>query len=662
LQGAAEINAHLINLRNKSANQPLNRVRAIFIGYGDAGKTSVIRVLHGEPVQAAEPMTPGIDIREWHVPDTDIRAHFWDFGGQVMVHATHQLFLRESCLYVLVISDRIETNATEQAEYWLEHVNSFSKGAPVMIVGNKCDQALLNLEMASLRGKYPNIVDYYPLSCTKATGAEQSRFATFRQDFCQQLQKVGTHQMLFTKEQAALLQDLRQRTLRDTFLSRAAYLQLCQTHRVLDDGVQNHAWLLDILDRLGVIIHFKRLPFQDGYVLNPRWLTYGVYALMYAKEPRLTSHAVAALLSREEVRDEAGNVLTYPPEKCGLIMEAMREFKLCYSLPNQTGNLIIPALLPADAPPFVFDKANALAFAFAFKGFLPRHVLPELIVNQHAHIQQQGAQQVVWQHGVLLAPTRWDAQALLQVDYHARTLSIWITGSAARDYLMLLRDDIHEILDRISIKFDELITLPMSTCINPDRLRLMVAEQADFRQILALNGLRRTEYVSASGAIYDVDKILQRFVPDAARGTITHHHHYGDHTQIIQSPEATVSSNTTTITNSTIHGNVISAEKIENSFNQLAASPAPDEVKQLLDKLLKEIQALHQIATDPQKAEVGKMLEEANTIIEETARPEPRKRWYQASLGGIVDAAQKVGVIGQSVLDTVQLLGPLLGS
>jgi hypothetical protein len=661
LQGAAEINAHLINLRNKSASQPLNRVRAIFIGYGDAGKTSVIRVLHDEQVQAAEPMTPGIDIREWKVPDTDIHAHFWDFGGQVMVHATHQLFLRESCLYVLVISARTETNATEQAEYWLEHVNSFGKGAPVMIVGNKCDQALLNLEMASLREKYPNIVDYYPLSCTKATGAEQSRFATFRQDFCQQLQEVGTHQMLFTKEQAALLQDLRQRTLRDTFLGRADYQQLCQTHRVLDDGVQNHAWLLDILDRLGVIIHFKRLPFQDGYVLNPRWLTYGVYALMYAKEPRLTSHAVAALLSREEVRDEAGNVLTYPPEKCGLIMEAMREFKLCYSLPNQTGNLIIPALLPADAPPFVFDKANALAFAFAFKGFLPRHVLPELIVNQHAHIQQQGQQQVVWQHGVLLAPARWDAQALLQVDYHARTLSIWITGNAARDYLMVLRDDIHGILARISIAFDELITLPMSARIHPDRLHFMMAEQANFRIILAQDRLRRNEYISASEAIYDVDKILQRFVPEATRAAnlqTIHIHNSNDF-----SIEGTKMGNhTTNITGSTIHGNVISAEKIKNSFNQLAASPAPDEVKQLLDKLLKEIQALHQIATDLQKAEVGKMLEEANTIIEETARPEPRKRWYQASLGGIVDAAQKVGVIGQSVLDTAQLLGPLLGS
>ncbi len=107
-QGVASINAYLHNLKQRAANASRNRVRVIFIGYGDAGKTSLVRVLHDEPVAETEPMTAGVNIREWPVPGTDIKAHFWDFGGPVMAHATHQLFLRESCLYVLVISSRSE--------------------------------------------------------------------------------------------------------------------------------------------------------------------------------------------------------------------------------------------------------------------------------------------------------------------------------------------------------------------------------------------------------------------------------------------------------------------------------------------------------------------------------------------------------------------------
>lgn len=100
-QGAKACNAYLASL---DSSQPLNLVRAIFIGNGAAGKTSLIRKLHDEPiVEGNEKMTPGIQIREWPVPDTEIKARFWDFGGQVMSHSTHQFFLRERCLYILVL-------------------------------------------------------------------------------------------------------------------------------------------------------------------------------------------------------------------------------------------------------------------------------------------------------------------------------------------------------------------------------------------------------------------------------------------------------------------------------------------------------------------------------------------------------------------------------
>jgi hypothetical protein len=49
-QGAAKVNAQLKWLSQKRLTFPLNRVRAILIGNGEAGKTSLIRALHGEEV------------------------------------------------------------------------------------------------------------------------------------------------------------------------------------------------------------------------------------------------------------------------------------------------------------------------------------------------------------------------------------------------------------------------------------------------------------------------------------------------------------------------------------------------------------------------------------------------------------------------------------
>jgi GTPase SAR1 family protein len=99
--------------RDRAHTKELKRVRAIFIGHGETGKTSLIHALHGEDViQGKELMTQGVAIKDAPLSsnrmkeeagvftsvtdfkDDDLTAHFWDFGGQVMAHATHQFFLR----------------------------------------------------------------------------------------------------------------------------------------------------------------------------------------------------------------------------------------------------------------------------------------------------------------------------------------------------------------------------------------------------------------------------------------------------------------------------------------------------------------------------------------------------------------------------------------
>ncbi len=665
-QGAAAVNAYLKNLVQKTATQPLNRVRAIFIGYGEAGKTSLIRALNGEPVvEGKEGMTAGIDIRDWSVPDTDIKAHFWDFGGQVMAHATHQFFLRSSCLYVLVLNARSEINSTEQAEYWLEHVKGFGKDAPVMIVGNKADQATINLDMSYLKSKYLNIIDFYPISCTQAETHFKAKFDSFKQDFCQQLRQVGTHQMLFTKEQFGVLEALRHYSPQAAFLPCQKFIEICTEHGIGTEGVQNRDWLLDILDKLGVVIYFPQLAYLDEYVLNPRWLTHGVYTLMYKRQAHLTLYEAVAILSDNPIKDENGNGLDYPPVKCRFIMDAMQEFKLCYPLPHDHNTLIIPELLPTDKPLNIpFEKQGALAFEFVFRGFLPRHVMPELIVNRHEEIVNQ----IVWQRGVLLKHKIYQALALLQVDYHERVLFIWVQGRDAKDYLSLLNDEVLKILGRLELDYKEWIALPLSACMS-DKMLIRAEEKAPYRQILAFARKGESVYISESGLEYDLNKVLGIIMPDSKIRNI---HVTGSYIEgdvkdggNVAGRDLTIGNETMTtinqnVTNSTVHGSIVAAEKIENSFNSLQESKADDTVKILLEQLLTEIKALNAKVPAAQAQQLADMAEETETLIGETGRETPRKKWYEASLGGIKDAALAIGEIAKPVLAVAEKLSPLL--
>lgn len=647
-QGVAAVNAYIKDLVNQTATHPLNRVRAIFIGYGEAGKTSLIRALNDElVVPGKEDMTCGIDIRAWKVPDSEIKAYFWDFGGQVMSHATHQFFLRASCLYVLVLNARSEINSTEQAEYWLEHVKSFGKDAPVMIVGNKADLAAINLDMGYLKNKYANIIDFYPISCTQAQGDYKAKFDGFKQDFCQQLREVGKNPMMLTQAQFGVLTDLQTQASNNAFIKHDAFIAICSQQGIGTEGGLNRDVFLKVLDQLGVVVHFPQLEFLDEYVLNPRWLTHGVYTLMYKQSARLSLQDAVAILRANQIQDEHGNNLDYPKKRCRFILEAMQEFKLCYPLPHDRNTLIIPELLPSDQPSNIpFAKQGSLAFEFVFRGFLPRHILPELIVNRHEEIVDE----IVWQRGVLLKHKIYLAEALLQVDYHNRVLFIWVKGRDAKDYLALLNDEVLKILGRLELDYKEWVTLPQLACINDASLG-NVAEKAPYRQILASARKGMRNYIAESGSEYDLGQILGVILSSEKVIQVA-----GDYVG-----EKTMSSQNITITGSTINGSVVAAKTIQDCFNSLRISQADEPVRVLLEQLLNEIKSLNNKVPSDQAKHVETMASRADTLIAESKKEMPDPAWYQISIKGIVDAATALGNISSPVIDVITQLTPLLG-
>ncbi len=75
----------------------LNEVKVIFLGEASAGKTSLVKRLMNEAFDSQESQTHGIRIRQASFAMSDgeqVTAHLWDFGGQEVMHATHQFFWR----------------------------------------------------------------------------------------------------------------------------------------------------------------------------------------------------------------------------------------------------------------------------------------------------------------------------------------------------------------------------------------------------------------------------------------------------------------------------------------------------------------------------------------------------------------------------------------
>jgi internalin A len=83
-----------------------------------------------------QPQTDGLEIIPWEI-DVDkqnIKLNLWDFGGQVIYHATHQFFLTQRSLYLLIV-DCSNNDDQNKLQYWLKLIDSFGGGAPIIIVG-----------------------------------------------------------------------------------------------------------------------------------------------------------------------------------------------------------------------------------------------------------------------------------------------------------------------------------------------------------------------------------------------------------------------------------------------------------------------------------------------------------------------------------------------
>jgi len=156
--------------RTLRGRRPLNEAKLILVGRGGVGKTCLIkRLIHGT-FDEHEPETPGIEIQPWRVTLTDgdrVRLHVWDFGGQEILHATHQFFLTERTVYLLVLSGR-EGTATHDAEYWLQLIRSFGGDSAVIVALNKARQHPFDVNRGLLLEKYPRIVAFVRTDCQHA--------------------------------------------------------------------------------------------------------------------------------------------------------------------------------------------------------------------------------------------------------------------------------------------------------------------------------------------------------------------------------------------------------------------------------------------------------------------------------------------------------------
>lgn len=102
------------------------------------------------------------------------------------------------------------------------------------------------------------------------------------------------------------------------------------------------------------------------------------------------------------------------------------------------------------------------------------------------------------------------------------------------------------------------------------------------------------------------------------------------------------------ISNSTVGDvNQVAADTINNSFNKIAKSDAPDELKEHLEKLNAAVKEMIQRLPEMQQKQAA---QDVQTLTDEALSEKPRRKWYELSAEGLIEAAKTVGEIATPVI------------
>lgn len=443
-------------------SRPLNEVKLLLVGRGEAGKTSVSRALRREAFQKEQAETPGIEIQPWTLawPGAEpVKVYVWDFAGQEITHETHRFFLTERSLYVVVLDGR-GGQQMEEAEYWLRHVEHYGshkeedeeKHSPVIVVLNKwCSPGPYGIEKRRLQREFPNIRAFVETDCMVDYGID-----TLRETICSVLDQMPAVRQEWpltdfrVKERLDEMVTPEDAAERRHFLNWEAYRQVCVDCGVTDQMAQTS--LAENLNALGVALYYgddERL--RDTRVLNPNWAANGLYGLVRGVQRKPFQNKPGQLWQGEfsKVLAEGmkgmnkvrgATIDDYPVERDGVrvhdfLLELMQDRELGF-LASEHDNqplYLLPGLLTLDEPePKDYDVAAHIEgaqvrFRFLYE-LLPAGVMSRFIVRTHPLSDDYFR----WQRGVVLG---WgNARALVMAERRRNPrIDVFILGGTAEE-------------------------------------------------------------------------------------------------------------------------------------------------------------------------------------------------------------------------------------
>jgi len=429
-QGLNGVLNYYINL---GESVPLNEAKMLIVGQGGVGKTFLMnKLIFGQSPETIT--TEGIDIQKWNMSikkeDSDsgsverVRLNAWDFGGQEIYHATHQFFLTKRSVYLFVWEARNDDSLLT-FDYWLNIIRVLSNNSPVIIVLNKIDERLKEIDQKSIVEKFPNVIGFHSVSAKVGTNLEE---------LINRIKNTVIKLPHLADKLPKVWSDIRSELerLSDSYITYENYLERCNRHGL---SKNDSKVLSQYFHDLGVFLHFVDNPILRPIVfLKPEWATNCVYQILDLKQV-ISSYGEFDSELLDDLLEE------YDSQQISYIIELMKKFELCFKLGDT--KYVIPELLRVSEPKISNYSNQGIGLVYQYD-FMPAGIISRLIVR----LKNNLVSNKYWKYGLFVRFN--NTLGKVTSNQFSRSINIQVHGEEEALLLGIIKRDLDHINESLN--------------------------------------------------------------------------------------------------------------------------------------------------------------------------------------------------------------------
>lgn len=411
--------------------------KMVLVGEGGVGKTCLLDAIEGKEFVPGKDTTHGIDTRKLNFPcpnrpDISMELNVWDFGGQEIYHATHQFYLTNHALFILVWSARLGYEAGKIYK-WLETIEALAPDSPILIAATHCKERGADLPKGDIQNKYPDKVHFFEVDNENKQGIPELMEAIC--EFASKLKYMGIDRPLSWTKAASAIKELDKK-----YLPKSQLMDILKKSGVDEENIET---LAVYLHEMGDILYYpEEEELKDTIIIKPAWV----------------SQHMARVLDSEEISRNSGFLHKDLLQKLWQDLDSplhdkfitlMEKFDLSYKTENNVEiSLVVEKLKYEEHPDYKKEWDNfqpserEIVFKYELET-IPAGIPTWFIARTHRY-----SMYIHWRNGALLQDKEKKHLALVMASPESKEVWLKVKGIMPYYFFALLRDTLELTFNR----------------------------------------------------------------------------------------------------------------------------------------------------------------------------------------------------------------------